>query len=87
VEAFRGGHTNGRNITQSMDYFFHAPRFTVGIPTLTSPRLSKPSRRVSSSSMVRWISFSPLEFESYLGGWGQRDRRAGAMECFFSKAN
>jgi len=32
----------------------------VAMITLTSPRSSKPSSCVSSSNMVRWISFSPL---------------------------
>ena len=33
--------------------------------TLTSVRASKPSSWLSSSSIVRWISFSPPEVESY----------------------
>ncbi len=35
--------------------------------TLTSPRVSNPSSWLRSSSIVRWISRSPPEVESYLG--------------------
>lgn len=38
----------------------------VAMITFTSPRESKPSSWLSSSSMVLWISLSPPEFESYL---------------------
>ena len=38
----------------------------VAMMTLTSPRSSKPSSWLSSSSIVRWISRSPPEVESYL---------------------
>ncbi|KAH3680856.1 hypothetical protein WICPIJ_008069 [Wickerhamomyces pijperi] len=38
----------------------------VAIMTLISPLSSKPSNWFNSSNMVRWISFSPEELESYL---------------------
>mmetsp|Transcript_31390 Transcript_31390/g.73440 ORF Transcript_31390/g.73440 Transcript_31390/m.73440 type:complete len:217 (-) Transcript_31390:602-1252(-) len=38
----------------------------VASSTLTSPRESKPSSWLRSSSIVRWISLSPPEVESYL---------------------
>lgn len=38
----------------------------VAMITLTSPRESNPSSWFSSSNIVRWISLSPPEFESYL---------------------
>lgn len=46
----------------------------VAMITLTSPRESKPSSWLSSSSMVLWISLSPPEFESYLHN---ADRKQG----------